>query len=490
MKRNLAVAGFFCLLTLSLPLQAVGEEPPLAEEREPGETSREARTAEVGSEFRFGSYGRARAATDLRGQSARPVNIVSFGSRIDEQSYGELEFQQRFFRPVEDPDFDAHVVATLAFLDDLFHYTGSFDQSIALRNLYASFGFRRDFGEIELWGGSRMYRGDDIYLLDFWPLDNLNTLGGGARFRRELGPGPLDFRVHAGANRLMDPYQFQTVDVPGLPFGTEEVITLDRQRLVISGRLEQQIWLKDQGLRGLKGVLYGESQSLPEGSRVRSDGFTEEVLPADQGYLVGGQFGFWEAQGFFEGSFANLFARYSSGLAAYGDLGIPYAVAQDETAQGANDLLFGFSGLIDTPYAGLLLGSYFRNFKTARESESFEDYWETIVSARIHGYLTDHIHPGVEASYQVRQMQGPFPEAETYGRPQLQAPAVTKLSFIQAFSMEPRALSRPQLRVIYTASFLNDSARMLYRPEDPRRELSTQHYLGVMVEWWFNSASY
>ena len=26
-----------------------------------------------------------------------------------------------------------------------------------------------------IWAGSRMYRGDDIYLLDFWPLDNLNT---------------------------------------------------------------------------------------------------------------------------------------------------------------------------------------------------------------------------------------------------------------------------------------------------------------------------
>lgn len=488
MKPLLASSAFFVALSFAAAAFAADDLPADESAAEPAPQA--SSTDAVGSQFRFGSYGRARAATDLRGNSARPVNIVSFGSRIDERSYAELEFQQRFFRPEEAPRFETEVVATLAFLDDLFHYTGSFDQSIALRNLYANMGWRSDFGDVDLWAGSRMYRGDDIYLLDFWPLDNLNTLGGGARYRRDLAPGPLDLRLHAGVNRLLDPYQFQTVEVPGVPFGTEEIITLDRQRFVVSARLEQQFHLQDDAARGLKAVLYGESQQLPEGSRILDDGFTEELLPADQGFLVGGQLGFWEAQGFLDGSFANLFARYSSGLAAYGDLGIPYAVAQDETASGANDLLFGLSALVDTPYANLMLGSYFRNFKTAREADTFEDYWETILSARIHGYLTDHIHPGVEASYQVRNIQGAYPEADTYSRPQLQAPAVTKLSFIQAFSLEPRAYSRPQLRLIYTASLLNESARLLYRPEDPRRELETQHYLGVMVEWWFNSASY
>jgi hypothetical protein len=27
-----------------------------------------------------------------------------------------------------------------------------------------------------------MYRGDDVYLLNWWPLDNLNMVGGGARY--------------------------------------------------------------------------------------------------------------------------------------------------------------------------------------------------------------------------------------------------------------------------------------------------------------------
>ena len=490
MKKIWCSGVLFCgAILVSGGSLAAEESQPLADAA--AEAPAEARGSGIGSEFRFGSYGRVRAATDLRGSSARPVNIVSFGSRIDERSYAELEFQQRFFTDEERPRFVSDIVATLAFSDELFHYTGDFDSRMALRNLYALVGWQQEAFQVDLWAGSRMYRGDDIYLLDFWPLDNLNTLGGGARLGIDLDPGPLDLRLHAGVNRLTNPYQYQSVEVPALQFGTEEVITLDRQRFVLSGRLEQQLHLDDAGTLGLKGVLYGESQHLPEGTRLTNDGFREETLPADSGWLFGGQIGFWDArEGLLEGSFANLFARYASGLAAYGELGVPFGVALDETATGANDLLLGLSATLESPWAGLNVGSYLRNFRTAREVESYEDYWETILAARLQGYVTDHIHPGVEVSYQVRRPMGAFPESPSYERPQLQAPTVTKISFIQAFSMEPRTYSRPQLRLIYTASLLNDSALLLYRPEDPRRDQPVQHYLGAMVEWWFNSASY
>ena len=445
----------------------------------------------VGSEFRFGSYGRVRTATDLRGHTARPVNVVSFGSRIDERSYAELEFQQRFFRPEEEPDFSTDIVATLGFLDDLFHTTGDFDQSIAIRNLYATGVWHGQALDVDIWAGSRMYRGDDIYLLDFWPLDNINTVGGGAGVTFDAPVGPTNLRVHGGANRLDHEFQQQIVDVPGLEFGTEEVVFLDRQRLIFSGRGEQQLWLDDEGNRGLKAVLYGESHHLPEGVRRLDDGTTEEQLPADSGWLFGGQLGVWEASGgFFDGSFANVFLRYSANLAAYGELGIPFGVNVDETAQGASDLLGGMAGTVETPYGNATVGTYLRSFNTAYEVDTHRDYREAIIATRLHGYLTDHIHPGVEVSHQVRSPQGPYPETEDYGRPQQQAPTVTKLSLLSAFGLEPGAYSRPQFRAIYTASFLNESAQLLYRPEDRRRDLDVQHYLGVMVEWWFNSASY
>ncbi len=487
MKPAPIIALVFSFLFMASPALAteVRLEPVDEEELEEEEED-----VSVGTEFRFGSYGRVRTATDLRGQTARPVNVVSFGSRIDERSYGELEFQQRFFRPDDEPDFSTEIVATLGFLDDLFHTTGQFDQTIAVRNLYAQAWWHTELGDVDIWAGSRMYRGDDIYLLDFWPLDNLNTVGGGAGIGVDTPVGPANVRVHAGANRLDDDFQFQVIDVPGLEMGVDQVVFMDRQRLIFSARGEQQVHF-DGGRRGLKGVLYGESHHLPEAQRRTEQEFTDEMLPADSGWLCGGQIGLWEASGgTFDGSFINLFGRYAAGLAAYGELGIPFGVNVEETAQGASDLLGGLSATGQTPWGHATIGSYARNFHTAHDQESHRDYREAIFATRLHGYVTDHFHPGVEFSHQVRVPRGPYPGADDYERPQHQAPTITKLSIIPAVTLEPEAFSRPQFRLIYTAAFLNESAQELFHDEDLRRDHSTLHYLGVMVEWWFNSASY
>ena len=49
--------------------------------------------------------------------------------------------------------------------------------------------------------------------------------------------------------------------------------------------------------------------------------------------------------------------------------------------------------------------------------------------------------------------------------------------------------ARPQLRLIYNVSFLNEGAVELYPEGDPRRA-DVQHFLGVGAEWWFNSSTY
>ena len=49
---------------------------------------------------------------------------------------------------------------------------------------------------------------------------------------------------------------------------------------------------------------------------------------------------------------------------------------------------------------------------------------------------------------------------------------------------------RPQFRLVYTASWLNDDARSLFPRFDERRDKGWQHYLGIQVEWWMNSSSY
>lgn len=451
----------------------------------------------ISSEFTFGSYGRVRGATDFEGGRPAPMNVVSHGSRVDEYNYAELEFQQLFTRQhTARHKVYAQVVGTLAMGDDLFHFTGDFDQSMAMRNLYAELGWKVDGLTLAFWGGSRMYRGDDIYLLDFWPLDNLNTVGGGGWAAYDWsGKGRTEFKLHSGSALLNDPFQLQVVQVPGFDFGTQDVTYLNRQRIISSARLQHDLWLgtRPDGspTSGMKLVLYGEDHRLPEGRRRLDDGLSEEVVPAESGRKLGAELGVWRGEGFFKGSFANLFYAQATDLAAYGEFGVPTGVNLNETSEGAAMRMVALSADLETPYAGLLVGSYYKYFRDAdRDSEDFDDYWESIIAARAHVYLTDHIHPGLEYSYQLRRPAGPFAPTD-----QFEVPTVSKFSVIQAFRLKKGMYSRPEVRFMYTRSQLNASAVRLFPMGDPRTDRAssngqlTTHYMGVMVEWWFNNAS-
>ncbi len=124
---------------------------------------------------------------------------MSHGSRLEEAPYIEPDFY--YSRTVGgDPEKRWRVVLAPAFASgDLFHYTGSLDSHFVVRNAYVE---TQNVGAtgLRLWVGSRMYRGDDIYLFDYWPLDNLNTVGGGFSYERNK----WEVALHAGLNRLDD----------------------------------------------------------------------------------------------------------------------------------------------------------------------------------------------------------------------------------------------------------------------------------------------
>src|SRR5881394_1219903 len=83
-----------------------------------------------------------------------------------------------------------------------------------------------------------MYRGDDVYLLDWWPLDNLNTVGGGVKLAFDTtSEGATSIALHAGLGRPLDPFSFQ-VRPSSSPtgFGATDVVTLDRPRLIASAK--------------------------------------------------------------------------------------------------------------------------------------------------------------------------------------------------------------------------------------------------------------
>ena len=67
-------------------------------------------------------------------------------------------------------------------------------------------------------------------------------------------------------------------------------------------------------------------------------------------------------------------------------------------------------------------------------------------------------------------------------------PQVFSLALIPAVGLKKGTLERPELRLIYCITVLNDDAMQQYTVDDPRYGRRVFHYLGFMAEWWFNSS--
>jgi maltoporin len=420
--------------------------------------------------YAFGSYGRVGVGTDLRGSTPEGINVVQHGSRIVEPSYVELDL---YYGAHDSDDVDVDIVATLAFADNLFHYTGDFDTKLAMRNLYAEAKLPSG---VNVWIGSRMYRGDSIYLLDYWALDEVNTIGGGVSWKR----GRADVAAHAGANRLTDAFQLQMVDVPDNEFGAETITQLDRQRGIATLQGGYR-FLGDGVGPSAKVKLFTEVQHLPSGELRREDQ-TIEALPSDFGWSAGAQVGAW---GFLpRGSHANLFARWSQGLAAHDELAVPFGFdPSKKTFPDSSELVLGWSGNFEQARFGALVGGYLRRFVDADPSDDLDDGWEYIADVRPYAAVTDSLQGAVDVSYQKRYPRGVSPTSLMPIEPSVFQ--IAPMAVYSPFGLG--SYQRPQFRLIYRAAHLDDDARELYPLEDARRVHKWVHFLGMQVEWWFNS---
>ena len=457
--------------TPSVP--AIAPAPPSSEgtRREPGSPPP---PTSVPTGFDFGSYGRVGVGTDGRGHEGYSTNVVSHGSRLEEAPYLELDFYySRIIK--DDPEKRWRIVLVPAFAGgDLFHYSGDFTSHIAIRDAYAE---TQNLGlkGLRLWAGSRQYRGDDIYLFDYWPLDNLNTVGAGASYSF----GKTEIKLHAGLNRLNDLYQYERLDTPPRGFGPPGSATvLDRPRFVSSLKLTQLFG----SFPGAKISLYGELHLLPSGTYTDPTTRATTPLPDDQGWVVGAQLGGWLRPFVF----ANLWLRVAGGLAAYGELTVPTSLDLRRKVSSALEVVGAFSGNWESRFIGIQLGAYVRRFNDADQTKYNPlSYTEGIIAARPHIYWNEFFHTAVELSYQVRQADGVDFVASRRLLPQ-----VFRFSVLPLVAPLGRGTySRPQIYLVYTLSVMNDDARVaLYDPQDFRYGQGIVHYIGTGVEWWFNSS--
>ncbi|MCC6648321.1 MAG: carbohydrate porin [Polyangiaceae bacterium] len=491
-----AAALALSLATLSLPAGAEQAAPPPVERAPSMQLVKAVRADDPGTapsewttpsgerrtgRFTFGSYGRVMTAIDGRGRSGRDADLVAHGSRLDEDSYAELELRREdsYQLPSEAHPWTTRMVATLAIGEPLFHRSGKFDATLAVRNLYVEAkGLLSP--DLALWAGSRMYRGDDAYLLNWWPLDNLNTVGGGARL--DLPRSRTQIALHAGANRLDDPFQLQTArrGLPGNQLGATDVLILDRPRTVESLRVEQIFGLG--GRAGVKLVGYSELHQLPSGQRETQPG-RYEALPSDSGYVVGAQVTGFTGE---RDTHVSLFFRHARGLPAYGgDLAVPYALRLDETTKGATDSVAAISGNFEAGAVAVQVAGYLRSFRAAtKEKFDYAHLDEGILVVRPHLYFGERAGVFVEASYQAQQRAAL--RADGGG---LMGGSMTRFGVVPFLSPSGRgSYRRPQLRAIFLLSRRSDAARELYATDDVYARRNVEQFFGLEAEWWFNSS--
>lgn len=426
--------------------------------------------------FAFGSYGRIVAASDLDGRSGRQNLVTAWGPRVDEaDTYAEIELR----REDHFAGMDTTVVATIAYFGPLFHYDGELSERIAFRNLYARVGNLLTRG-LNVWAGSRMWRGDDVYLFNFWPLDNLNMVGGGLSYDLEdIG----QLRIAGGLHQPNDPFQRQELLVPArVGFSPESVVFLDRPRAVAAARLTW--WPFGRRAReGMKAILYGEGHYLPSGSRRDEDGF-DEALPEDAGWVIGAQVGGYLAD---QNTFANLFVRYARGLGAYDPLGVPFREGSVIQTGRAEELRIALSANWEIDVFGLQVGAYYRYFRDADPnvfgrgtlSEGAINLRPMVWLDRFVGIAADLSYSGMAAAA-INEVTG-SPEGGH----------LFKLGIVPFVSPFGRGTyTRPHLRLIYSLTVRDEGARGLYPALDPRSRNDVEHFFGIGVEWWFSSSSY
>ncbi|MCA9709254.1 MAG: carbohydrate porin [Myxococcales bacterium] len=471
----------------------LGKPPPVVVEPEPEPEDQEPPSApsaptdvaynrppDYADGFHFGSYGRVVVGGDHRGRQGREGDIVAYGSRLDETTYAELELRREDYW--EQTGAYTRIVATVAVAAPLFHQTGTFDTNLGVRNLYieeSGLGLKN----LRLWAGSRMYRGDDIYLLNFWPLDNLNTLGGGAAYTIKKD---TELKLHAGANQPSSPLFYQAVPRPrpyALP-GEASVAILDRQKVISSAKASHIFWVGSEGA-GIKPVVYGEVHYANEGQR-QTEPRQFEDLPRESGWLVGTQLGLFTGK---RSTHLNLVFRASGGLATYGEFNAPSQLSTSRTSAGAREYLVAAGGNYEKGPFGLLLGSYWRSFRNASPDLDYDDLAEGALILRPTVWLGQIAGISLEGSYQAQRRGALVPDGQGGQEPLFaQLGRVGLVPFVTPAGRG--SFTRPHIRLTYLLTVRDHGARSLYPEHDVYRLRALDHYIALGAEWWFGSTSY
>ncbi len=442
----------------------------------------------------FGSYGRVGVDWSFvnGGSIGRRLNLNNMGSiggRLEEQDYVELTPVLHFKPFKKDDATEINVQFRLSVYSRSLSLFGNSSTSslggltFALPEIFAEARNINNSG-INVWIGSRLYRGPDVHIADHFYFNDHSGQGFGVEFNKTRFCTIFVSSTDTSSN--LPPYfylNFQT-GTPGIAL---------RQRVVFN--VEHDLVFSENQSLTLLGEFHrmGDADSPVEISPYENDTSIVLNYPSDFGYVLGAQLvsKFGELN---SGQYNRLALRFGARIANGGDGGI-----------SKTSFTFGAPNLEElnfkNAYSISLVDEIFINVNENNTLNGYLIYTQSKGGAKTDGlaetyfgrevynrkndltlgfrnthFFSDIFHLISELHYSVRKdgTEDPY--------------TMAKISIAPALvpTGQKSAWARPQLRFVASLAYYNDAAKeSMYSPylsfTGPKQ---WGYYFGVKAEWW------
>jgi maltoporin len=442
----------------------------------------------------IGSYGRAGVDWSFvsGGSIGRRLNLNNMGSiggRLEEQDYLELA-PILHFKPFKDDDvteinvqmrFSVYSRSLLLFGNASTSSLGGL--SLALPEIYTEARNINNSG-INVWIGSRLYRGPDVHIADHFYFNDHSGPGFGIEFKRSRFS--TIFVSSTDTSSTLPPYFYLNI-ATGTP-------TIDlRQRVVFN--FEHDFNLSGKQMLTFLGEYHRMGDTEPTLTITPHANDSNIILnyPSDFGYVVGLRLS--SAIGDSKsGQYNKLAVRYGARLANGGDGGI----SKTFYTYGAPDLeKLNFNGA----YSLSIVDEVFLNLSEKNSINGYIIYTKSKGGAKTDGkaltYTGDEVYNTKQdftigfRNAQIISDKFQFLSElhQSYRKDGTDDPyAMTKISLSPVFvpTGEKSAWARPQLRFVFSLAHYNEAAKNnLYSPYlSYAGQKSWGYYFGLKAEWW------
>jgi len=442
----------------------------------------------------LGSYGRVGVDWSFvnEGSIGRRLNLNNMGSiggRMEEQDYLEIA-PMLHFKPFKEDDateinvqlrFSVYSTSLTSFGNSSTSSLGGL--TLALPEIFAEARNINNSG-VNVWIGSRLYRGPDVHIADHFYFNDHSGQGFGVEFKQSRFS--TIFVSSTDTTSTLPPYFYLNIAT-----GTPSLAL--RQRLVFN--FEQDFILNDNQMLTLLGEFHRMAgyQSNLEITPYSTDSNIIVNYPSDFGYVMGLRLS-TDIGPKNSKQYNKLAIRYGARLANGGDGGM----SKTFYTFGAPDLEnLNFKGayslsLVDEIFLNLSESNFLNGYviytksKGAAKSddkaftylgqEVYNRKQDFTIGARNTTVISDKFQFVSELHYSQRKDGTEDPNA------------MTKLSLSPMFvpTGEKSAWARPQLRFVCSIAHYNETAKNnLYSPYLSFAGPSNWgYYFGVKAEWW------